>query len=482
MTTAVPYQQPAHRIPRRPTVPYVELTNDVLGGISGFQRLGYGILLFYLFLIYSRIFDVKFSFLHLPGISYRVILVMMLLGRAFVPGLKHPIGKAMYFLTFWMLVATPFSMWKGGSVAVLQDAWIPTFVIFLATSGLLVTFEQCRKSLFTVGLGLCVLTFIAIVYGNTESSGRLFLPNGKFSNPNEMAQALCMGLPLVWLMFQESTNGLKKVMAGGIIFLMLLIISKCGSRGALITIAVLFMLAFLRASIMGKTKLLLAVVGICTILLALMPGKLIRRYKTLDESEEQQTFSAGDDNYDERMETSAVTSAQHRRDLLKRSIKYTLQHPLFGVGPGMFPVAEDTDMRNQGFRKGTWQGTHNSYTQVSSEEGIPALIAYIVVIVLSFRRTSQLMRKTKDDPRLRSITNCATALNYCMMIYAVSVFFDYIAYTSMLSVFAGLCMALDVTASAEINRLTAIPREPDPIPFTQFRANWRRTAGAPQEA
>jgi hypothetical protein len=481
MTTAVPYQQPARRIPFRAAAPPTPLIVDT--GISGFQRLGYGILLFYLFLIYSRIFDVKFSFLHLPGISYRVILAMMILGRAFVPGLKHPIGKAMYFLTFWIILATPFSMWKGGSVAVLTDACIPTFVIFLATSGLLVTFAQCRKALFTVGLGLCVLTFIAIVYGNTESSGRLFLPNGKFSNPNEMAQALCMGLPLVWLMFQESGNGLKKLMAGGMMFLMLLMMSKCGSRGALVTIAVLFGLAFLRASIMDKTKLMLSVVGIVVVLLALMPGKLIRRYKTLDETEDQQSFVAGqDDSYDERMEASAATSALARRDLLKRSIKYTIQHPLFGVGPGMFPVAEDTDMRGQGFRKGTWQGTHNSYTQVSSEEGVPAVVAYILVIVISFRRTSVLMRKTKDDPRLRSVRNCASALNYCIMIYAVSVFFDYIAYTSMLAVFSGLCMALDMAAPAEIDRLTAVPREPEPIPFTQFRANWRRPAGAPLEA
>lgn len=73
-------------------------------------------------------------------------------------------------------------------------------------------------------------------------------------------------------------------------------------------------------------------------------------------------------------------------------------------------------------------------------------------------------------------------LNYCLIVYAVSVLFDYIAYTSMLSVFAGLSAALDATAPGEIDRITATPPPPPPIPFAQFRPAWRRTAGVPQQA
>ena len=146
-------------------------------------------------------------------------------------------------------------------------------------------------------------------------------------------------------------------------------------------------------------------------------------------------------DYDVQMMTSAVTSTQHRRELLKKSIKFTLQHPIFGVGPGMYAVAEDSDARANGLRKGSWQGTHNSYTQVSSELGIPGLIAYVAVIVFAYKRSAALYRKTRGDPRLISISGCALALNYCIIVYAVSVFFDYIAFTSMLSVFAGLVAA-----------------------------------------
>src|SRR5258708_29552571 len=100
------------------------------GGISGFQRLGFIILVLYLFLIYSRIFDVKFGRLHIPGISYRVILVMVLLSQAFITALKTNIGRAMLGFTVWFILAIPSSLWKGGSVALLVDSWLPSFVIF----------------------------------------------------------------------------------------------------------------------------------------------------------------------------------------------------------------------------------------------------------------------------------------------------------------------------------------------------------------
>src|SRR5215831_17853947 len=174
--TAVPLQQqvPRQMPPRRPSAPVI-VPMDTPGSITGFQRLGYVVLLVFLFLSHSRIFDVKFGFLHIPGISYRIILVTMLLSRAFLVPLKHPIGKAFFFLSAWFVLSIPFSMWKGGSTQVLMEQWLPSFVMFLSVSGLLVGFEQCRKAILTVGWGLCVLTFIAFLWGNTEETGRLFL-------------------------------------------------------------------------------------------------------------------------------------------------------------------------------------------------------------------------------------------------------------------------------------------------------------------
>ena len=475
----VPLRQATAPVPKQAPVPI--LAGQDPGTVTSFQQLGYLFLVLYLFLIYSRIFDVKMSYLHIPGISYRIILAMLLLSRAFLVALKSNIGRSFGFLTLWFVLSIPTSVWRRGSKDVLIDAWLPCFVIFLATAGLIVNYRQCRRAIYTVAWALFVLTLIAAFWGSTEETGRLFLLHGKFSNPNEMAQALLLGMPLWGMVLLDTKSLVKKVFAAGVMLLMLVMVSRTGSRGALIAFGALILVVFLRASLMGRLKLIIGGFLLMAILIATMPGKLIRRYTTFSEESEPAVISS-DEDYDAALEASATSSTKTRRELLRKSIKFTIQHPLFGVGPGMFPVAEDSDAKANGKRMGTWQGTHNSYTQVSSEIGVPALLAYVAIIVLSLKRTRALYRRTRGDPRLQGIGYCAMGLNYCLIVYAVSVLFDYIAYTSMLSVFAGLSAALDATAPGEIDRITATPPPPPPIPFAQFRPAWRRTAGVPQQA
>ena len=136
-------------------------------GGSSFQRFGFTILVIYLFLIYSRVFDVKFSFLHIPGISYRVIFAMVILSQAFIRALKPDIGKALLGFSIWFVVSIPSSMWKGGSTDLLVNTWVPAFVIYLATAGLIGDYSQCRKAVYTVAYGFLVLTLIAIFWGST---------------------------------------------------------------------------------------------------------------------------------------------------------------------------------------------------------------------------------------------------------------------------------------------------------------------------
>lgn len=455
--TAVPFPTQGFPSP----APADQRTIDTPGGISGFQQLGFTILVLYLFLIYSRVFDVKFAFLHIPGISYRVILVMVVLSQAFLRALKSDIGKALLAFTIWFMVSIPTSLWKGGSTQLLVSGWLPAFVIFLATAGLIGNYDQCRRAVNAVAYGLLVLTGIAIFWGSTET-GRLFLPQGKFSNPNEMAQALLLGLSLWLLMYLNAKSGLGKSFAAGVMLLMLFTISKTGSRGALIAFGTLGLSVFLRSSAAGKMRLVLGVAVLLVLIVGTMPKKLLNRYRTLGDDQEEISASSEDAAF----ETSAVNSTAARKELLRKSIKYTFQHPLFGVGPGMFVVAEDADAIKAGRRHGTWQGTHNSYTQVSSELGIPALIFYVMTMVFALKKTHKIYGRTREDPRLTDIANIALGLNYALIVFAVTILFDYIAYSSMLSVFGGLSAALAATYEAEIARRTAA--EPTTVPFSGF--------------
>jgi hypothetical protein len=53
----------------------------------------------------------------------------------------------------------------------------------------------------------------------------------------------------------------------------------------------------------------------------------------------------------------------------------------------------------------------------------------------------------------------ALGLYYCMIVYAVTVLFEHIAYTIMLPVFGGMAAALVRTAEIEIERVRSIPLE-----------------------
>jgi O-antigen ligase len=143
--------------------------------------------------------------------------------------------------------------------------------------------------------------------------------------------------------------------------------------------------------------------------------------------------------------------------LLRHSLIFTIRHPLFGVGPGMFVVADDDYQKTLGFRKGTWLGTHNSYTQVSSELGIPGFLFFVTAVWMALKGPYSLYKKTCGDPRLEEMGNIALGLHYCLVVYAVTILFEHIAYTVMLPVFGGLAAALVRTAEVEIQRIQSIP-------------------------
>jgi hypothetical protein len=417
---------------------------------SPFQRLGFNVLLVFVFLAFSRIFDVKFGFLHITGIAYRVVFAMVLLSRGFQVALSSNIGKAMLGFTICFGMSVPFSVWRSGSKDIFLNQWLMfSFVSFLAVAGLVHNYQQWFKLFKALTYALLVFTVIANVFGVSDN-GRLFLVQGKFGNSNEMAQALLLGLPLWGAMMVISKSLPGKAFAAGVMVLILVTTFRTGSRGAMIGFLAVLLVIFLRAPVMGKLKIILAGVLFLGIVMTTMPGRLIARYKTVAEDEDASEMGGS-------MADSAASSAQSRKMLLRHSLIFTIRHPLFGVGPGMFPVADDSYSKAIGLNKGTWLGTHNSYTQVSSELGIPAFLFFVAALAMALKGPHSIYRRTRGDPRLEDMGNAALALHYCLVIYAVTVLFEHIAYTIMLPVFGGLAACLVRTAAVEIQRIQATP-------------------------
>ncbi len=439
--------------------------------IPALQTLGFYTLILFLFLSYSRVFDIKFSFLHIPGISLRFMAVVVVVSGACFAALRDRIGKCMLGFTACFLASIPFSVWIGGSVETLTAQWILAFVAFIAVAALIPDFAHYVRIARTLAYGTLVLSGICLVFGSMES-GRLFLENGRFANPNEMAQALLLGMPFWWAMYTLSRSLFGKFAAAGALALMLYVLSKTGSRGAMISLFVIILFMFFQASLAGKAKLLLSAVLMVVLAATILPASLRSRYLTLFNADDEQPASAAD----QRMLESATDSAEGRKQMLIESLILTGRHPLLGVGPGMFPVAENDLARAQGRKKGDWIGTHNSFTEVSSECGIPAFLFYASMVVLSFRRTYSLYRSARHRSGCSDVAIHAKALNYAIIAFVVTGFFVHTAYSILFPVLAGLAVSLQRTA------FPLVTTEPAPAAETgqQPASSWARPGALPR--
>lgn len=139
---------------------------------------------------------------------------------------------------------------------------------------------------------------------------------------------------------------------------------------------------------------------------------------------------------DDEQLVEARGSSEARKNLLKASIKITIQNPLVGVGPGQFAVAENDDQKRLGRTRGAWQVTHNSYTEVSSETGIPGLLLFAGSFFLSASsRCAGLSLRASLYPEVRRFATC---LMLSIAAFAVCITFASLAYRFYLPTLIGL--------------------------------------------
>lgn len=361
----------------------------------------------------------------------------LLSGRA-LRGLQRPIGRWWAGFLVCLLLATPFSMWRSGSAAMLLNYIPRNYLTFFYIAAFTTSLRRCRTLMYVNVVGAVVLLLTCLKFGQAGSAvddGRFSVPGSLFySNANELGLALLLGVTsFLFLMYRQAVAARILGVAG--ILLCSMYALKTGSRGCLLAAVAMFGMIFL----FGKNKVKTAIVAlpIIAIVLLFLPSATVHRLLLFgtDRATEAQTSA----------DIAAIDSQLQRRELFKKSLYYTVTHPLFGVGPNQFAVAVAGDASKNGLHA-SWLGTHNSYTQVSSECGIPAFICYCAVVFLCFRTNWRLYRRSRDNTALKDVM----ALSFCMLagtlVYTVSTFFFHIAYSGGLPMLAGFTLALQLAA------------------------------------
>lgn len=398
------------------------------------HRIGLYALLLLLFCSLSRITDFFLGALHLPFCLAIVCFFMAIVSRSIFVPFRSPIGVALTAFTFWLIVAVPTSVWRGNSVTLVFEQWSKSFGLFVVAAALLTALPHCSQALRIMAYSFFVASLLGFAFGRTVE-GRFGLEAGLYKGSNELATAMVQGCIFWWFMINNPTRSMfKRILSCAALVPLIFILLKTASRAGVLVLCALLVLVFFRYSMQGKIVfLLLSVIGIGAATLA-APANVKQRLTTIFKSagDEDLAFS----------ELEAVGSSAQRMLLLRRSLELTFQNPLLGVGPGQFAVAENSSANDEG-RRGQWLGTHNSYTQVSSEAGIPALLFFVASLFYCWRqlRIAEKIHLARRAPDSAEFQTVAFTLRLAVVSYAIFFCFEHIAYDPFYPVLAGIIVA-----------------------------------------
>jgi O-antigen ligase len=243
-------------------------------------------------------------------------------------------------------------------------------------------------------------------------------------NSNDFAALLILVLPAIaYLTLRPETKFVAKICGLIGMGLACFMILGTGSRGALLSVIVSTLYVLKAGS--GKIRLALLVGApiIALIVIPFLPGEASQRLASL--------FNPNDKTEE------ALESQEQRTQLLMASIQISLAHPFTGVGPGTFQIYQAEEAKEAGGR-GMWHETHNSYTQVSSECGIPAFLLYVTAIFMTWNTFRRGMKSS--NPQLRG---ACQVLSIMLISFSVCMFFLAQAYGFGFPVLGGFAISVD---------------------------------------
>jgi O-antigen ligase len=93
-----------------------------------------------------------------------------------------------------------------------------------------------------------------------------------------------------------------------------------------------------------------------------------------------------------------------------------------------------------------WAVTHNAYTQISSEMGVPGLIIFFVLLYNVFKVLNSVIRTRYPGSNWQNLRQLALTLRTAFIVFLPVAFFGSFAYYAEVPILAGLTTALGFMA------------------------------------
>lgn len=412
--------------------------------LNPIRRAAFRVGLLLIFLRFSLIHEL---FTLEIGVNTRILYVvgpLAMLGVLLTGGFGRAFRSrtAVYWTLFaiWMVFAIPFSVWPGGAFNEVWKFYKTELPMLFVMAGLAVTWSDCRAIINTIGFSAVINLATGKLLAKAGSE-RFSLEGLTIANSNDFSAHLLLVAPFfLFFMLSGRHSNLVRVAAFLSTSAAFFMILATGSRGAFLALIVSILFIVSRGT--GKQRLFafLIVPSITLVSYMVIPRPVMNRLLAITDSSETLEDAALQE---------AVMSKQLRTSVLRKSIQYTIHNPLVGVGPGQFIVYDNEISQKDGKRRGNWIQTHNVYTQVSSECGIPALILYLAGIFSTFGLLYKTNRRARRDPKFHEIA----LATFCAMISLVglctAIVFLTIPYKFYLPVMASMAIAFHASAQRE---------------------------------
>ena len=378
------------------------------------------VLLVYLFFYCSRVSEVA------GWIRFSLVLTPILLVGLIVSGrskaiLNMPYGKVLIAFTIWMALCIPTSLWRSNSLHIWRGN-VQSLLLVACMAAFLRTMRDSFRAVYTIGLAMGAVAILGLVFGRHGGSRLGAGVTSTLQDPNFFSLYLLIGI--CFLSLSASVHkGFKRLLSQGLIALCLVAAARTGSRMGLIAFAVTVLMFFIFGNAKQRIYLLLGCLLVAAVVPPMLPERIKHRFMTIFNPEE---ITSPED-------VGSAESAHLRKLLFFRSLRFTLEHPLLGVGPGQF-IQADVNYAAERHEKAIWLYPHNAYTETSSETG---LLGAALFIVAFFGSQVGLRRIRKRGPDLLT-RRMALFIHLALIVSAVGAFFLTLGYSGIIWVLMGV--------------------------------------------
>lgn len=374
------------------------------------------------------------------------------------PGSYVPAMNALHLNSIVPLSAMLGSLVSKGQVKVSEvlsspnARWIMFLLLLIVISGLTCDVKRYALDVFEQVFGYCIIFFIIKkeVYSLDRIKGvfatlvlvhlvigaltpelfsgdgeRHYIASGGFlGDGNDFALSVNIAIPLCLFLMQSADGFTKKMFFAGALTVLIFGVVATQSRGGILALASVGLYYWSRSE-----RKILGAIGMAVVVVAIFvvaPPQFFDRMGTITQTGEEEREG----------------SAQGRILAWRAGIRMAMDHPLLGVGPGLYPYKYGAEYKPEGYglNEIPWQTAHSSYFLLLGELGLPGLIFLLSIIgvnLVAGERTLRAIKSRRINQNPAGL-NLVVALNASLIAFMVGGAFLSGAYYPHIYVLAGL--------------------------------------------